>query len=78
MREEYHSAFGRTAKNACIEPCSLCLATLLFIPMPSLTSTSLPPKMSLHLNKCFSLTLCPDHFMHIVHYGNSAAPINVY
>ena len=78
MREEYHSALGRTAKNACIEPCSLCLATLLFIPMPSLTSTSLPPKMSLHLNKCFSLTLCPDHFMHIVYYGNSAAPITVY
>lgn len=25
MREEYHSPFGRTAKNACIEPCSLCL-----------------------------------------------------
>ena len=24
MREEYHSPFGRTAKNACIEPCSLC------------------------------------------------------
>ena len=54
MREEYHSALGRTAKNACIEPCSLCLATLLFIPMPSLTSTSLPPKISLHLNKCFA------------------------
>ena len=24
MREEYHSPFGRPAKNACIEPCSLC------------------------------------------------------
>lgn len=23
MREEYHSPFGRPAKNACIEPCSL-------------------------------------------------------
>ena len=29
MREEYHSPFGRTAKNACIEPGSLCLPTSL-------------------------------------------------
>ena len=28
MREEYHSPFGRTAKNACIEPDSLCLSFL--------------------------------------------------
>lgn len=40
MREEYHSPLGRTAKNACIEPCSLCApsCSLLFIPMPSLTT----------------------------------------
>ena len=49
MREEYHSAFGRTAKNACIEPYSLCLATLLFIPMPSLTSTISQSKLVLIL-----------------------------
>ena len=50
MREEYHSAFGRTAKNACIEPYSLCLATLLFIPMPSLTSTISQSKLVLILD----------------------------
>ena len=46
MREEYHSPFGRTAKNACIEPGSLCLPTslsLLF--MPSLTTR---PRRSFH------------------------------
>ena len=50
MREEYHSAFGRTAKNACIEPYSLCLATLLFIPMPSLMSTISQSKLVVILN----------------------------
>lgn len=38
MREEYHSPFGRTAKNACIEPCSLCLPSSALLFMPSLTT----------------------------------------